>query len=180
MTVGELRDEYEHHWHEPTASRNREYLMRKIAWKAQVGDSGDISKESRERALGLARKWDIRRCLPKLPQATQTSQLTRQTVPAALQPSTQPHSPAPASTPSRPKASPVTERQFTPSQDTRLPMPGTVLVREWKGREVRVTVLPDGFEYEGRLYDSLSPIAREVTGTRWNGFVFFQLQPRKP
>lgn len=50
---------------------------------------------------------------------------------------------------------------------------GTKLVREWQGVAHHVTVLADGFEYQGRRYRSLSAIAREIAGTRWNGWVFF-------
>ena len=56
------------------------------------------------------------------------------------------------------------------------PIVGTRLLREWKGVEHIVTVKTDGFEYEGRLYKTLSPIAREITGTRWNGWLFFGLK----
>ena len=49
-------------------------------------------------------------------------------------------------------------------------MAGTRLVREWNGIEHTVTVLRDGFEFEGRKYKSLSAIARAITGTRWNGW----------
>jgi len=59
--------------------------------------------------------------------------------------------------------------------DPRLPAPGTMLVREYKDRSVVVKVRLDGFEYDGRIYRSLSAIAREVTGTKWNGFLFFQI-----
>lgn len=59
--------------------------------------------------------------------------------------------------------------------DPRLPAPGTLLVREYKDRSVVVKVRLDGFEYDGRIYRSLSAIAREVTGTKWNGFLFFQI-----
>lgn len=61
------------------------------------------------------------------------------------------------------------------SRDRRLVLPGTLLVREYKGQSVVVKVLDEGFEYEGRRYKSLSAIAREVTGTKWNGFLFFGL-----
>ena len=54
-------------------------------------------------------------------------------------------------------------------------MPGTVLTRDFKGRLLRVTVLDAGFEFEGRVHRSLSAIAELVTGTRWNGFLFFGL-----
>ena len=56
---------------------------------------------------------------------------------------------------------------------------GTRLVREWRGSEHVVTVLADGYEYEGRPYRSLSAIARAVTGTRWNGLVFFGLKSQR-
>lgn len=56
------------------------------------------------------------------------------------------------------------------------PMAGTRLVRIWKGAEHSVTVLKDGFEYQGRPYKSLSAVARLITGTRWNGLVFFGLK----
>ena len=58
------------------------------------------------------------------------------------------------------------------------PIAGTRLVREYQGVEHVVTVLPDGFEYEGRPYRSLSAIARAITGTRWNGWTFFGLRGR--
>ena len=53
------------------------------------------------------------------------------------------------------------------------PVAGTRLVREYRGVEHTVTVLADGYEWEGRPYRSLSAIARAITGTRWNGLVFF-------
>jgi len=59
--------------------------------------------------------------------------------------------------------------------DPRLPAPGTLLVREYKDRSVVVKVRLDGFEYDGRIYRPLNAIAREVTGTKWNGFLFFQI-----
>lgn len=56
------------------------------------------------------------------------------------------------------------------------PVPGTVLIREWRGMAHRVTVTRDGFEWEGRPYQSLSAIARAITGSRWNGWSFFGLR----
>ena len=53
---------------------------------------------------------------------------------------------------------------------------GTRLVREWKGISHEVTVVDGGFEYQGRRYRSLSAIARAITGTRWNGPLFFGLR----
>ncbi len=57
--------------------------------------------------------------------------------------------------------------------------PGAILVREWKKDSHRVTVLEDGFAYEGKTYESLSEIARLITGTRWNGPKFFGLRNGK-
>jgi hypothetical protein len=62
-------------------------------------------------------------------------------------------------------------------RDPRLPAVGTVLEREHKGKKIRVTVLEDGFRYEGETYSSLSTIARVATGTIWNGFTFFKVAP---
>ena len=56
------------------------------------------------------------------------------------------------------------------------PIAGTRLIREYQGVEHSVTVLADGFEYQGRPYGSLSAIARAITGTRWNGWVFFGIR----
>ena len=56
--------------------------------------------------------------------------------------------------------------------------PGAVLIRQWKGKSHRVTVLADGFIYDGETYPSLSEIAVRITGTRWNGPRFFGLRPR--
>lgn len=61
---------------------------------------------------------------------------------------------------------------------TTTPRAGTVLTRRYGARQIAVKVLAKGFEYQGRPYRSLSAIAREVTGTRWNGLVFFGLKER--
>jgi hypothetical protein len=66
-----------------------------------------------------------------------------------------------------------------PPKDYRLPEPGTLLTRRLGDRQIVVKVLSDGFEYESRHYRSLSAIAREVTGTRWNGLLFFGLAERR-
>jgi Protein of unknown function (DUF2924) len=56
--------------------------------------------------------------------------------------------------------------------------PGSVLVREWKSKSHRVTVLADGFVYDGDTYSNLSEIAVLITGTRWNGPRFFGLRSK--
>lgn len=56
---------------------------------------------------------------------------------------------------------------------------GTILVREWRNSEHRVLVLEDGFEHHGKRYDSLTSIARAITGTNWSGPRFFGLEQRE-
>ena len=55
------------------------------------------------------------------------------------------------------------------------PPPGTVLVREWDRKSHRVMVMPDGYAWNGRTFDSLSKVAFAITGTKWNGPRFFFL-----
>ena len=64
-------------------------------------------------------------------------------------------------------------------RDPRLPSPGTVITRSYRDRELRLLVLDDGFELDGVHYGSLSEAARAVTGSRWNGRLFFGLTERK-
>src|SRR4051794_4594633 len=59
------------------------------------------------------------------------------------------------------------------------PIAGTRLVGEYQGVEHTVTVLREGYEYEGRPYRSLSAVARHITGTRWNGLTFFGLKNQR-
>ncbi len=59
------------------------------------------------------------------------------------------------------------------------PAAGTRLMREYRGVEHTVTVLADGYEWQGRPYRSLSAVARAITGTRWNGLVFFGLKSQR-
>ena len=61
------------------------------------------------------------------------------------------------------------------SRDRRLPIPGTVIVKDYKGNRIQVKVLEKGFEYGGGVYQTLSAVAKVVTGAHWNGFVFFNL-----
>ena len=80
---------------------------------------------------------------------------------------------APRKSASRPAATVVVP---VASVDERLPMPGTVITRQYKGRMLNVKVLRDGFEFEGEAYKSLSAVAKAITGTHWNGYHFFGLR----
>jgi len=119
-------------------SRNRESLVRRIAWRLQEQTMGGLSGAARRRLAELQAEIDLG--APAAPRR------------------------GPGRTVARPGAQ----------------APGTVLVREWRGQTVEVRVREDGaFEHAGEVYRSLSAVARAVTGTRWNGKLFFGLVERK-
>ena len=60
-------------------------------------------------------------------------------------------------------------------KDKRLPIPGTVITKEYKNTKHQVRVLEEGFEYNGKIYKTLSAIAKEITGAHWNGYLFLGL-----
>mgnify|MGYP002623676023 CR=1 FL=1 len=79
------------------------------------------------------------------------------------------------------KASKAKPTKPKPERDPRLPPAGTEIVRPYKGREIRVTVLEDGFRWEGEEYRSLTALAAKITGARSiNGPLWFRLRDRKP
>ena len=122
---------------------------RRIAWKIQAQVEGDLSERALQRAAEIADEADLRVRAPK----------------GFL-----------------PLAAPATgwaaDRSQAPG-DWRVPPPGTILTRRHGNREIVTKVLKKGFEFESRHYRSLSAIAREVTGTRWNGLLFFGLTERR-
>ncbi|MCX5679268.1 MAG: DUF2924 domain-containing protein [Candidatus Omnitrophica bacterium] len=61
------------------------------------------------------------------------------------------------------------------SRDQRLPIPGTVITKEYKGITIEVKILEKGFECNGKTYKSLTAIAKEITGCHWNGYLFFNM-----
>jgi hypothetical protein len=76
-------------------------------------------------------------------------------------------------------AAPVEPLPVPAPADRRLPPPGTLLTRLYKGRQLQVQVLTDGFAYDGRVYQSLSAVAKAITGSHTNGFLFFRLYNSK-
>ena len=62
--------------------------------------------------------------------------------------------------------------------DARIPPVGQTVTRAYRGRTVEVRIVADGFEWNGRVYGSLSAVASHATGTRWNGYMFFGLNGR--
>ncbi len=74
---------------------------------------------------------------------------------------------------------PKAKKAATPkTRDYRLPAPGTVITRKYKGVTHEVKVLEKGVEYKGKYFTSMSKLARELTGTSWNGYLFFGLIKR--
>ena len=64
---------------------------------------------------------------------------------------------------------------FQANGDDRVPVPGTIITRVYKGKTLQVKVVPHGFEYEGEVHKSLSAVAKAITGQHMNGYHFFRL-----
>jgi hypothetical protein len=142
MPMADLKARYAELFGEQTRSCNRDYLVRRIAWRLQARAEGDLSERARKRAAELADDADLR---------------TR----------------APGGKPGDGRPHLVAPIRVEPTN--RGPMPGTLLTRPYKGREIVVKVLEKGFEHEGRVYRSLTAIANEVTGGHWSGHLFFNV-----
>ncbi len=153
MTTGELADLYRELHGQPCRTRHRAYLVRKNAWRIQANAEGDLSERARQRAAELANDADVRVMAPKTmicpPQTGESVTVTR----------------------------PVSRGGSGKSVDSRIPPPGTALVREYKGRMIRAVVLEDGhsFECNGERFRTLSALTKKITGSHMNGFRFFRL-----
>jgi len=150
MTVGELQDRYAEVFGEAVRSRHRKYLVRRIAWRLQANAEGGLSEPALRWAEELASDADVRLTPPKW---------------------------ATAGGPGEAAATRTT--RVPVAKDPRLPSPGTAVTRRYKGRTVAVTVLPDGFEFRGERYRSLSAVAKAITGSHMNGFRFFKLEEKR-
>jgi hypothetical protein len=147
LRIAQLRQRFAELFGEATSASNRIWLVKRIIWRLQALAEGDLSERARRRAEELARDSDLRLNAPQ-----------RKDPPTAAEPSVVP--PEPMSMPA-----PV---------DPRLPPPGTILTRPYKGQQLHVQVLTDGFAYAGRVYPSLSAVAKAITGSHTNGYLFFR------
>jgi Protein of unknown function (DUF2924) len=133
-TVSELANQHLALFNEPTRSRNKRYLIKRIGWGLQEKASGGLSARALERIDKLA---------PLAPVRWQASFKT------------------------------ATFQEQRPKRDRRLPPSGETLRRIYSGVEYQVKVLDDRFEFDGKLFRSLSGVAKKITGIQWNGYRFF-------
>ena len=145
MTPAELRIKYAEVFGEASRSGHKEWLVKRITWRLQANAEGGLSERAKRRATELANDGDLRMQAPRT---------ANRTLPMV--------------------ATPVC-RVLPERQDGRLPIPGTVITRLYKGQMLNVSVLPEGFEHEGEIYKSLSAVAKKITGSHCNGYLFFRL-----
>jgi hypothetical protein len=129
---------------------NCQHLRRKIAWHLQALKDGGLPESIRQYAIAIARETKLRLRISANAARRQAQVPLEQT----------------------------TTTTVIQTRDARLPMPGSLIVKKYKAQTVVVKVLDDAFEYDGRRFASLSAIAGEITGTRWNGFAFFGLEKK--
>jgi len=143
MTLAELRAKHIEVFGEANRSGHKDYLVKRIIWRMQSNDEGGLTERAIRRAAELAQDANLRTTAPKE-----------------------------ATTPTRePARTKIVKTRLGGGE--RLPMPGAVLTREYKGKTIQVMVLQDGFDFEGEVYRSLSAVAKAITGAHWNGFHFF-------
>jgi hypothetical protein len=145
LGVKDLRGKYAEAFGEATKANNKVWLVKRIAWRLQALAEGNLSERARQRAAELANDADLRLSPPAPRRSMDTAPERTRTMILPLK------------------------------VDDRLPPPGTVLTRLYKGRKLQVQVLPKGFEFEGETYPSLSAVAKAITGTHTNGYLFFRL-----
>ena len=151
MPTRQLRERYADLYQERSRSGNRQWLLRRCAWRIQALAEGGLSERAQRRATELARDQDLRIIPP---------------VGMMMPPSN--------------GCPPAVKKPIRRPQDARLPTPGCQIKRTYKGHLYTVNVLDNGFEYDGQRYQSLSAVAHVITGSHWNGFKFFNLDdPRK-
>ena len=149
LTTGQLKEKYREVFGEESRSNHKQFLVRRNAWRIQANALGGVSERARQRALEIADDADLRIRAPKNFLRTAVDQMR------------------------------TAEARVDPGLDPRLPLPGTPLIRRYRGKDVVVHVRNDGsFECDGRISSSLSAAVTQATGTRWNGFTFYSLGHR--
>lgn len=149
MQLEELRKEYEREFGKTTKSRSRKHLYTLIARKLQEGTEQSGLHTTPKSALTA--KFQPKRKRPKKSDQKGKS-----------------------------KQQPPLKRRSRPlgATDPRLPKVGSIITKIYKGKKINVKVLDNGFEFASSRYRSLSAVARDITGSVWNGFLFFGLTQR--
>jgi hypothetical protein len=132
LSTKELKERYKIIWPDETPASNKEYLIRKLAYKLQEDIFGTLSPIANARIDTLKTELNPINELGK------------------------------RSSGKKHKAN-------------KLPLPGTVITKDYKGLNISVKVLSKGFEYNGKEYKSLSGVAKVITGVHQSGFIFFGL-----
>jgi len=149
LTTAELKNKYREFFGEASRSNHKQFLFRRVAWRIQANAWGGLSERARRRALEIADDADLRIRAP--------TNFLKNAIDETR----------------------TVEARLRPALDPRLPLPGTPLIRRYQGKDVIVHVRADGgFECNGRIFKSLSKAVTEATGTRWNGFAFYNLGHR--
>lgn len=147
MTVPELRRWHLEQFGEEAKSHHRRFLFRVIARRLQSLMEPPLGEEARQFALALARGSATDRRM------TTNVQRRKEGLPIDL----------------------TVKFRLPKGPDSRMPLPGSLVTRQYKGQTIVAKVLKDGVEYDGRKFSSLSAVAEAVTGVKWNGFRFFGL-----
>jgi hypothetical protein len=150
LSFAALRARYAQLFQEPTRVGNRPWLVRRIAWRLQALAEGDLSDRARRRAAELANDADLRLLPPRAADVARQGPV---------------------------KTAPASVRQQ--KTDGRLPQPGAVITRLYKGQTLQVEVVPAGFAYAGTVYASLSAVAKAITGSHCSGYLFFRLHQER-
>lgn len=146
MTPNDLQERYTAVFGERPRSRNKAWLVKRTAWRLQALEEGELSERARHRAAELANDADLRMTAPRTAGTAVDHGLAAETPAIPLR------------------------------ADLRLPMPGAIITREYRGQKLEVKILAKGFEYQGLVYRSLTAVARAITGAHWNGYRFFGIQ----
>jgi hypothetical protein len=147
MSVRDLQQQHRDVFGEEPESIHRQFLFRKIAWHLQAKDEAGLPEPVRDLARSIAQDAPLRN------RVISNAQKRRAGLPIEQ----------------------IATTTITPDHDSRLPMPGGVIVKQFRGETLVVKVTDLGFEYSNHRYTSLSAIAQEITGTKWNGYLFFGL-----
>ena len=147
MTVPELRRRHQELFGNFPRSNHRQFLLRQMAWKIQATREGGLPEDVRQYAIAIARNCPLRMRV--------AANVSRRAAGVPLD-------------------NAITTK-LTSKHDSRLPLAGSLVIKEFKGVTHVVKVLDETFEYDGRRFGSLSAIAQEISGTKWNGYKFFGL-----